>query len=71
MTRPGDRQLSREAASLHEEALRRYRTRCFWSSNPPKTIEGLEAVCHQLQAYGDMKAWRLAASIRKALQNAD
>ncbi len=64
-------QLSPEAALLHQEALRRYRTRCFWSSSPPKTREGLQAVCSQLQTCGDLGAWRLAATIRKSLQNAD
>ena len=66
----GKEQLSPEAIALHEEALARFKTRCFWNSNPPKTRDGLEAVCQQLRTYGDMNAWRLATKIRGVLSNA-
>ncbi len=64
------KELSSEAIALHAEALARFKARCFWNSNPPRTRDGLEAVCQQLRTYGDMNAWRLAAKIRGVLSNA-
>jgi hypothetical protein len=66
----GKEELSPEAMALHDEALVRFKTQCFWNSNPSKTRDGLEAVCQQLRTYGDMSAWRLAAKIRGVLSNA-
>ena len=67
----GKEELSPEAIALHDEALVRFKTQCFWNSNPSKTRDGLEAVCQQLRTYGDMSAWRLAAKIRGVLSNAN
>ena len=67
----GKKELSLEAIALHDEALSRFKTRCFWNSNPPRTRDGLEVVCRQLRAYGDMNAWRLAAKIHGVLNNAN
>jgi hypothetical protein len=61
--------LSDEAKALHEEALSRFKARCFWNSNPPKTESGLAVIHDRLQTYGDMEAWRLAARIRKAMRH--
>ena len=63
--------LTPEAIALFDEALTRYQTRCFWNTRPPKTKDGLEVAVHQLQAYGDLEAWRLAARIVGVLKNAD
>jgi hypothetical protein len=61
--------LSEEASALHEEALSRFKARCFWNSNPPKSENGLVVIHDRLQAYGDMEAWRLAARIRKVMRH--
>lgn len=62
--------LSGQANTLYDEALSRFKTRCFWNSNPPKSEDGLAAIHDRLQAYGDMEAWRLAARIRKVMRHA-
>lgn len=62
--------LSGQANALYDEALSRFKTRCFWNSNPPKSEDGLAAIHDRLQAYGDMEAWRLAARIRKVMRHA-
>jgi hypothetical protein len=62
--------LSDQASALHDEALSRFKTRCFWNANPPKSEDGLAAIHGRLQAYGDMEAWRLAARIRKVMRDA-
>jgi hypothetical protein len=59
--------LSEEASALHDEALSRFKTTCFWNSNPPKSQDGLAVVHDRLQSYGNMEAWRLAARIRKVM----
>jgi hypothetical protein len=60
--------LSDEANALHEEALSRFKARCFWNSNPPKSENGLAVIHDRLQTYGDMDAWRLAARIHKVMR---
>jgi hypothetical protein len=62
--------ISDEASALHDEALSRFKTRCFWNTNPPKSQDGLAVIHDRLQAYGDMEAWRLAARIRKEMVHA-
>lgn len=56
--------------ALHDEALTRYPTRCFWNCTPPKTRSGISVVVDQLQRYGDLEAWRLATRITEALESA-
>ena len=63
-------ELPMEAIALHDEALARFKTRCFWNCNPPKTRDGAETVCRQLRTYGDMSAWRLATRIQRILSDA-
>jgi hypothetical protein len=62
--------LSEQASALHDEALARFKSRCFWNATPPKSEVGLAAVHERLQSYGDMEAWRLAAKIREVMRHA-
>jgi hypothetical protein len=50
------RPLSALAIALHDEAMARFKIRCFWNAAPPQTEAGLRAVADRLQNYGDMAA---------------
>ena len=65
------RDIPASVETLIDEAMKRYKARCFWNCAPPKTLDGVEAVRRRLQTYGDMEAWRLAERIRLEMSIAE
>lgn len=57
-------------AALFDEAVTRYGTRCLWNVKPQPTPGGMLVIADKLRKHGDMEAWKLAARIREALDDA-
>lgn len=55
--------LNQSLKSLFDQALRDYRTRCFWNCEPTFCEVGLDLVADRLRKHGNLKAWHLADQI--------
>jgi len=69
---PADRpeEPSSDLAILHKEAVEKFGTSCLWSMKPSSSRLGMKVVADQLRTHGGMDAWRLAAKIDEALNQA-
>lgn len=54
--------------ALHAEAMGRFDAFCFWYARPSRTTKGMREVAERLEAYGSPPALRIAADIRRALE---
>jgi hypothetical protein len=55
---------------LFRKAYENYGATCLWNCKPRFSEEGINVVIERLQKYGDLRAWYLAADIRKESENA-
>lgn len=61
---------SSELAILHKEAMGKFGVSCLWSMKPSASPHGMKVIVDQLRKHGGMDAWRLAAKIEEALNQA-
>ena len=66
--RPGEP--SSELAILHQQAVEKFSLSCLWKMKPSSSPHGMKVIADQLRKHGGMDAWRLAAKIEEALNQA-
>jgi len=66
--RPGEP--SSELAILHQQAVEKFSLSCLWKMKPSSSPHGMKVIADQLRKHGGMDAWRLAAKIDEALNQA-
>jgi len=61
---------SSDLAILHQQAVEKFGLSCLWNMKPSSSPHGMKVIADQLRKHGGMDAWRLAAKIEEALNQA-
>ena len=62
--------LNGRLTDYYDQAMTKFGSRCLWNAKPSRSVEGLKVIAERLRTYGGMDAWRLAAAIRKEVEDA-